>query len=117
MPPTQAPKPAANSTEQYCVVCGAGSHRADWANKSGQYVACDDHTTEEVQKAIAEVTAKNQAPVIAPTKVPANAPIPSTSSPVGSDSQSGVQNTQSSPQSPVNKPALVKPVVSSLPKA
>jgi hypothetical protein len=39
--------------ERKCVVCGAKSHREDWINKSGNEVACDQHTAAEVAKAIA----------------------------------------------------------------
>jgi hypothetical protein len=38
----------------YCVVCGAGSHRDDWFIVSGDYVACDFHTPEQFNKAIAK---------------------------------------------------------------
>jgi hypothetical protein len=32
-----------------CIVCGQGSHRADWQGQ--QYPACDSHTKAEVQLA------------------------------------------------------------------
>jgi hypothetical protein len=52
------------ASEKFCVVCGAGSHRTDWVNKttvSGKdFVACDQHTKEEFNKAItaASITTK-----------------------------------------------------------
>jgi hypothetical protein len=35
-----------------CVVCGAESHRDDWINVSGDHVDCDNHSKDEVNKAI-----------------------------------------------------------------
>lgn len=46
---------AADAGVQYCVVCGAGSHRTDWKNKVGKYVACDSHAANEVKDAAAKV--------------------------------------------------------------
>ena len=37
---------------QTCIVCGMQSHRTDWINKSGAFVACDRHTPAEMQAAI-----------------------------------------------------------------
>jgi hypothetical protein len=41
---------------KYCVVCGAGSHRLDWQS-STKPVACDTHTKEEVDTALAKLKA------------------------------------------------------------
>ncbi len=40
-----------------CVVCGAASHRGDWINKSGDYVACDSHSTEQLANAVKKAVA------------------------------------------------------------
>lgn len=49
--------PLANAVEpKICVVCGAASHRTDWINKSGNFVACDSHSKDEVAKAVAQAT-------------------------------------------------------------
>lgn len=37
---------------QYCVVCNEGSNRDDWKNKKGDYVACDGHSTREIEEAV-----------------------------------------------------------------
>lgn len=39
--------------QRYCVVCGMGSHRADWIAKQGP-VACDSHSKAEVDAALAK---------------------------------------------------------------
>jgi hypothetical protein len=52
--------------QKYCVVCGMGSHRADWQSKTGA-VACDWHTKDEVSAALAKLN---------PTPPPAPAPPP-----------------------------------------
>lgn len=39
------------SEEKFCVVCGAGSHRDDWAKQAGP-VACDSHSKDEVAAAV-----------------------------------------------------------------
>jgi len=41
----------------YCVVCGQGSHRKDWASLKNP--ACDSHSKEQIAQAIA---AKNPTP-------------------------------------------------------
>jgi len=43
---TSAKAPA----EKFCVVCGLGSHRADWQTRDNP--ACDSHSQEEVAAAI-----------------------------------------------------------------
>jgi hypothetical protein len=52
---------------QTCVVCGAGSHRTDWINKSGNFVACDSHSKDEVAKAAA---AAGKSGTVAPAAAP-----------------------------------------------
>lgn len=42
---------------KFCVVCGQGSTRTDWINKSGDYVACDNHTAAQVAQAVSKATA------------------------------------------------------------
>jgi hypothetical protein len=42
-----------------CVVCGAESHRDVWINVSGNYVACDNHSKDEVNKAISAQLAES----------------------------------------------------------
>lgn len=37
---------------KFCVVCGEGSHREKWKNTSGEFVACDQHTTGEIAEAV-----------------------------------------------------------------
>jgi len=37
-----------------CVVCGHQSHRLDWIKKSGDFVACDFHSNDEISKAVAK---------------------------------------------------------------
>jgi hypothetical protein len=55
-----------------CVVCGAGSHRTDWINKSGNEVACDSHSKDEVARAIVKA---QQSKTVAPAPNPgAHAP-------------------------------------------
>lgn len=44
--------------ERICVVCGAKSHRMDWQN--AQYPACDSHSKNEVQVAIARSATQTQ---------------------------------------------------------
>lgn len=39
--------------ERFCVVCGMGSHRTDWANRTP---ACDNHSKAEVDAALASKT-------------------------------------------------------------
>lgn len=46
---------------KFCVVCGEGSNREDWKNKSESFVACDRHSTGEISEAIKKV--KSSAPV------------------------------------------------------
>jgi len=53
--------------ERYCVVCGMGSHRTDWANRTP---ACDNHSKEEVAAALAAKT-KSKASTPAPDAKPA----------------------------------------------
>lgn len=60
----------ASIVERKCVVCGQGSHRADWASKD--YPACDNHTEDEVKAAIA---------ALQPPSPPAVAPQPATPAP------------------------------------
>lgn len=54
-----------------CVVCGQGSHRTDWIKKSGNFVACDNHSDTEITQAVAKATV--QKPV---------APAPAKSTPI-----------------------------------
>lgn len=58
--------------EQFCVVCGQGSHRTDWVNKfkanGTLYVACDNHSTDQVQKAIASAEKDKAAAAVVPAK-------------------------------------------------
>jgi hypothetical protein len=51
--------------EKTCVVCGMSSHRTDWVNKSGNYVACDNHTPDEFTAAMnaAKAPAKSPTPI------------------------------------------------------
>jgi hypothetical protein len=58
---------------RFCVVCGNGSHRKDWVNKSGNFVACDHHTKDEFSKALTEAVKKTEAPPAATSKTPAPA--------------------------------------------
>jgi hypothetical protein len=53
---------------KYCIVCGAGSHRDDWASKDAPF--CDTHTKAEVDAALVKFTAKTSSKAI-PTKPPA----------------------------------------------
>jgi hypothetical protein len=66
-----------------CVVCGAASHREDWINKQGNFVACDSHTPAKFQRAVTAVQAKGSTKPPASTAPPAghgaSAPTPSTS--------------------------------------
>lgn len=66
-----------------CVVCGAASHRDDWINKQGDFVACDSHAPAEFQRAIAAVQSKGStkppASTAPPTGQGASTPTPSTS--------------------------------------
>jgi hypothetical protein len=55
-----------------CVVCGFASHRTDWINKQGDYVACDSHAVGEFQRAVANAQAQSKSTVS--TKPPATAP-------------------------------------------
>ena len=63
-----------------CVVCGMASHRTDWLRVSGDYVACDRHSMEEMSDAIAALqtpVAEKVAPtgeVVAPTPPAPSAP-------------------------------------------
>lgn len=58
--------------EKTCIVCGLKSHRADWASKTNP--ACDSHTGEEIQSALAKT---RQSPSPAPAKSKAaSAPMP-----------------------------------------
>lgn len=41
--------------ERKCVVCGVGSHRTDWANRTP---ACDHHSEAEVREALAKLAPK-----------------------------------------------------------
>ena len=50
-----------------CVVCGQGSHRTDWINKSGNFVACDNHSSGEVARAVAKAQAPAPVAPAAPT--------------------------------------------------
>jgi len=50
-----------------CVVCGAESHRDDWINKQGEFVACDSHTAGEFSSAIAKTKATPSAVTVQPT--------------------------------------------------
>jgi hypothetical protein len=58
---------------QNCVVCGQGSNRTDWINKSGNFVACDSHSSGEVARAVAKVQAVKLVAPAPPTK---GVPIP-----------------------------------------
>lgn len=64
-----------------CVVCGMQSHRSDWILKSGNFVACDNHSKDElalaVKKAMAPAPpppAVTKAPVGKPAAAPAGKP-------------------------------------------
>lgn len=64
------PASTAKASEiKYCVVCGNGSHRTDWINKSGNFVACDSHSKDEVAKAVAKASAPAQT-AAKPTAIP-----------------------------------------------
>lgn len=41
---------------QFCVVCGRGSTRASWNNVVGSFVACDFHSIDEINYAVANAT-------------------------------------------------------------
>lgn len=61
-----------------CVVCGAGSHRKDWINVSGDEVACDFHTKEDIARATDKKARGAAKPVdgkMPPVKMGAVAPI------------------------------------------
>jgi hypothetical protein len=58
-------KPEVVPVLRTCVVCGNQSHRADWINKSGDFVACDFHTKDELSRAISKPNDKAKAEVIA----------------------------------------------------
>ena len=47
MSPSEQPK----VVERFCVVCGQGSHRSDWAASPSP--ACDSHSETEVREAVA----------------------------------------------------------------
>ncbi len=57
---------------KFCVVCGAGSHRGDWINKTGNFVACDFHSKDELAVAVAK--AMKPAPAKPGTPIPPAAP-------------------------------------------
>ncbi len=42
--------------EKKCVVCGLGSHRADWLSKTNP--ACDHHSADEVEAATPKQSGK-----------------------------------------------------------
>ena len=52
---------------QFCVVCGTGSDRTDWINKSGNFVACDSHLGAEIARAVAKAQAPAPVAPAAPT--------------------------------------------------
>jgi hypothetical protein len=52
-----------------CVVCGASSHRTDWVNKMGDYVACDSHSRVEMGDAVKKAMAPPSAVPVAKTTV------------------------------------------------
>ena len=56
-----------------CVVCGQGSTRTDWINKSGNFVACDSHLGAEIARAVAKAQATPVAPAASTGK---GVPIP-----------------------------------------
>lgn len=60
--------------ERFCVVCGAGSHRSDWINKLGDYVACDSHSKQELADAVASKTSSAAPPAKPLTPVATQAP-------------------------------------------
>jgi hypothetical protein len=53
---------------RFCVVCGLGSHRLDWASK--QYPSCDGHSAAEVKAAIAKLSPPAPAPAQPPMPMP-----------------------------------------------
>lgn len=62
---------------QTCIVCGMQSHRTDWINKQGDYVACDRHQKAEFQRAIVDknnATASASSAAAAPVTSPATTP-------------------------------------------
>lgn len=72
------------SEEKFCVVCGAGSHRDDWAKQTGP-VACDSHSKDEVAAAVKAQAAKEAeakkaaaAPVASAPSTPSAPPRPTT---------------------------------------
>ena len=58
---------------RFCVVCGMGSDRTDWINKSGNFVACDNHSKDEVPRAVAKAQAVKP---VAPAPATKGVPIP-----------------------------------------
>jgi hypothetical protein len=58
-------KPEVVPAIRTCVVCGNQSHRLDWIQKSGDYVACDWHTKDDVSKAVGKPNEKAKAEVVA----------------------------------------------------
>jgi hypothetical protein len=63
-----------------CVVCGFASHRTDWIRTSGDYVACDIHSVDEMNKAIVsakKAVAKEPTPANAQKSVPMGTAAPS----------------------------------------
>jgi hypothetical protein len=60
------------SKEKICIVCGSGSHREDWQSK--QYPACDSHSKEEVNAALAKLTPKQVVPSVPTPPPPASVP-------------------------------------------
>lgn len=51
-----------------CVVCGMGSPREDWINEGDGYVACDHHSKEEIQEAVAATAPPAPKPDSVPTQ-------------------------------------------------
>ena len=58
--------------EKQCVVCGLGSHRADWTSKANP--ACDSHTAEQVKAAIAALQPAQQVATPPPATPPVAKP-------------------------------------------
>ena len=56
-----------------CVVCKMQSHRIDWVKKSGNFVACDFHSSDDIAKAVSKVDAATRVKNDAEAKAAADA--------------------------------------------
>jgi len=99
------PENTPSNAQKACVVCGLGSHRAIWINKSGEYVACDHHSQAEIDTHVA-IAKKNASGIV-------SAPKPATT-PLTASTQKQAPTTASVPAigAPANTPKTNTPVPS-----